>query len=447
MGTAVAEGLGERGMPGGFGPGGRGGAGAGVGLEALRSPQLLKRTFSSLGERSYRNLWIGMVFQMGAMMMQMMTNGYLTYELTGSASLLGLVTAASALPALTVGLFGGVLADRLDKRRILQMGQGVSLFVALFIAVSITTKTVGWQHLLVASFLQGGVMPLVMPARQALVPQLVGRDRMMNAIALNAMGMSLMTLAAPAAAGGIIAVIGVEGVYYLTAALLVGAIFFTGLLPAAPAMSGGRRGSGAIFADLGDGFRYVFANRVLLHLILLSLATILLGMPMMFLLPIFAKDVFHVGPQGLGGLMSAMGLGSLGGALVIASLGKVGGRGLALVASGIVAGAVLLGFSAMAHFAPAYWAALAFMAMMGIIQSGRMTLNSSLLMEYTDPQYQGRVVGLLTLTMSVMPFGALLATSATERLGAPMAVSVMALLLILITGLILVASPRLRRLA
>ena len=410
----------------------------------LRSPATLQRTFSSLGEPSYRNLWIGFLLFMGGMQMQMLARGFYIYDLTGSPALLGVVTAAMSVPVLALALFGGVLADRGEKKRIIQAGQLVSLILVLVIAVSIKTGTITWQHLLAASLVQGAVLPLMMPARQALIPQLVGTDRLMNAVALNSMGMSLTTMIAPAIAGGLIAAIGIGAVYYVMAGIYAGAIFFTGLLPRLETPS--RGASASVLGDIRDGFRYLFSNRVILLLILLSFATMVLSMPVRFILPIFAKDVFLVGPVGLGSMMTAMGVGALGGALFIAYLGKVARRGLALAASGIVSGSVLLGFAAMAYLAPVYLAALGFMVLVGLIQTGRMTLNQSLMMEYTDQEYRGRVMSLMILTFGLMPAGVLPITLMADRFGAPLALAIMATILILVASTIFVASPRLRRL-
>ena len=416
----------------------------GLNLSSFTSPTALKRTFDSLGVPSYRNLWIGFLLQMGAMQMLMLTGGYYVYELTGSQSLLGLVVASSALPAVTLSLFGGVVADRLEKKRVIQVGQVVSLAVAIFVAVSITTGTITWMHLLAASFMQGSVMPLMMPARQALIPQLVGMERLTNAVALNSMVMSLTTMAAPALAGRLIADLGVESVYYVIAGMYVLAVLFTGLLPKVVTPPRGRRTT--VLGDIRDGFKYVLDNRVILVLLVLSFSTMIFAMPIRFILPIFAKDVFMVEADGLGTLLSAMGVGALGGTLVIAFIGKVSRRGLALAASGILSGLVLLSFAATSHLAPVFTTGLAILVVVGVIQAARMTLTSSLMMEYTGQEYRGRVMSIFGLNMGLMPAGVLPITLVAERLGAPLALGIMAGILIVVAIVILIASPRLRQL-
>ena len=411
---------------------------------SFRPIAALKRTFNSLGVTSYRNLWIGFLLQMGGMQMMMMTGGFYVYELTGIASLLGVVIAAAAIPAVSLALFGGVFADRLEKKRIIQAGQVVSLIAALFIGVSITTGTITWMHLLAASFVQGCVMPMIMPARQAIVPQLVGINRLQNAIALNSMVMSLTTMVAPTAAGGLIATLGIEVVYYVIAGMFVAAMFFTGLLPKLERASGGRNAS--IMKDMKDGLRYAASNRAILLLLSLSFATIIFAMPIRFILPVFAADDFGVDSFGLGTMLGAIGLGSLFGTLVIAFLGKFARRGFALLVSGIASGCILLGFSALSYLAPVFLGALAILALVGVVQAARMTLTNSLMMENADQEYRGRVMSLFSLNMGLMPAGVLPITMIADNLGAPISLGIMAVLLILVATTILLASPLLRRL-
>jgi MFS family permease len=149
-----------------------------------------------------------MLLLMGAMQMQMVVRGYYTYFLTDSPVKLGLVTAGFALPMLILSLFGGALADRLERKQIIQFGQLGAGLIAVFVAVSITIDNITWVHLLVASMLQGAVFSFMMPARQAIIPQLVGQELLTNAMALNAMGMSVTTLLAPAIAGTLYALLG-----------------------------------------------------------------------------------------------------------------------------------------------------------------------------------------------------------------------------------------------
>ncbi|MDA1096138.1 MAG: MFS transporter [Chloroflexi bacterium] len=429
------------------GPGRGGGMGGPPGaaiVGALRSPSGFNRTFSSLGEPAYRYLWFGMLLQMGAMQMQMMARGFYIYDLTGSASLLGIVTAGSAIPAVTLGLFGGVLADRAEKKRLIQIGQFISFLIAFGVALLIVTDAIIWQHLLIASILQGAVMPLIMPARQAIVPEIVRREQVMNAVALNSMGMSLTTMAAPAVAGLLWNVVGVSGVYFVVSGMYVGAVVLTGMMPKLQRIAAGPGRSANVFGQLREGLGYVFQNRLLLNLLVLAFTTTILSMPIRFILPIFATDVFKTDAGGLGLMLSVMGVGALGGALFIAAVGGIARRGTLLAVSGVVSGALLVAFGAVSWFVPTLVFGLIVLVGLGVVQSGRMTLNNSLLMEYADERYRGRVMSLFTLNMSLMPASVLPVTLLVDWTNAPATIAGMGVALILVSALVFAVSPKLR---
>jgi MFS family permease len=378
--------------------------------------------------------------------MQMMARGYLIYELTRSATTLGVVMAAAAIPALVTGLFAGVLADRLEKKRIIQGTQFVSSLLALSIGTLILSGNISWQYLLAASVVQGTLMPMLMPARQSIVPQLVGRERLMNAVALNSMLMSSSNLLGPTLAGGLIATIGIGRAYYFMAGLNIGALYFTGRVPSLQSKDGSGIKRPTILNGLKEGFRYVGSNRTILLLLFLAFFTMILSMPIRFVLPIFAKDVFDVGPTKLGLMLSTIGIGSLGAAVIIATIGKFSRRGIILMVAGLISGGILLGFSVLSYVAPVFWLALAFLLVVGLMQSTRMTLNNSLVLEYTEEQYRGRVISLSGMGMAVMPAGVLPLTIITEYVGAPIAIGMMSLVLILITIVFLLTTQRLRKL-
>ena len=166
------------------------------------------QTFSSFSTPVFRWFYLAMLGQMAAMNMQMMVRGYVAFEITGSFTALGGIALASSLPMLILSIFGGLLADRAPKKIVLQAGQFVSVLNALVMGALILTKTIELWHLFAASIVQGITMALMMPARQAMIPEVVGRDLLMNAVALNSAGMNLMRLLAPAAGGVLIWALG-----------------------------------------------------------------------------------------------------------------------------------------------------------------------------------------------------------------------------------------------
>ena len=397
-------------------------------------------TFQSLSSPDFRFLWLGLLLLMGGMQMQMIARGYLTYELTSSPLLLGIVNAGFAVPMLALALFGGAIADRMERKRVIQLGQAGMALIAIFVAVTITTGVVAWYHLLAASMFQGVIFSFLMPARQAIIPQLVGQDNLTNAMALNAAAMSVTTLIAPSMAGTLYAWIGPAGVYYLIAAFGVGSVVLTGMIRKIDV--GGAGSAAPMLSDIKDGLSYIRRSPIVLVLLIMGLATALLAMPFRFLMPVFVVDIYDRGPEALGVMVSVMGAGSLAGSMFIASLGKWR-RGLLLILGSFFSGIALL-FVALV---PVYFAAVAIMLVLGLGDAGRRTLNQALIMEEVEDRYRGRVMSVFMMNFGLMPLGVLPAGLAAEILGGQWAIGILAVLLLVFTTVILVTQRRLRQMA
>jgi len=382
-------------------------------------------TFTSLKERNYRFLWLGIIFMMGGMQMQGIARGYLVYELTSSPILLGLVSAGFAIPMLCLALFGGVVADRFERKRIIQICQALGGLTSLVIAITISTGTVTWVHLFVASFVHGIVFSFMMPSRTALIPQLVRSDLVTNALALNSAAMSGTTLLAPAFAGNLYNLIGPAGVYYIICALEFMAVVCTGLIRDVDRSS--ERRSVAMLGDIVAGLKYIVKNKLILMLLGMALATALLAMPIRFLLPIFIVDVYGRGPEALGLLVSMMGLGALVGSLGIATMGRWR-RGIVLILGGITSGVGLL----LIGLIPVYSLAAFIMVLLGLGDSARRALNMALLLEVTDDQYRARVSSVYMMNFGLMPLGILPAGAIAEYFGGQAAAFTLAVALLII---------------
>ncbi len=375
---------------------------------------------------------------MGAVQMQMIAQGYLVYELTGSPALLGIVNSGFALPMLVLSLFGGAAADRLDRKKIIQLGQGLFVITALLTGVSVATGFITWYHLMAASMVMGALFSFVMPARQALIPNLVQPQDLTNAIALNSAGMSATTLLAPAFAGVLYAVVGPAGVYFVLAGLGLIAILITGLLPETRGRSAEAKAK--VFDDIRDGLVYIRHAPMVLILLAMGLATALLAMPFRFLMPIFIVDIYQRGPQAMGLLVSLMGLGALAGSLFVAQAGRWK-RGLLLIGTTMLTGVALL----LVAVLPFYMVALVLMVALGLGDAGRRTLNQALIMEVSEAKYRGRVMSVFMLNFALMPLGVLPAGIAAQYLGGQVAVGILAVLLLTVTAVVLVTQKELRR--
>lgn len=398
---------------------------------------------------------------MAAMNMQMVARSWFMYELTGRAFMLGAVGLGTAIPMLTISLFGGVLADRMRKRSIIIAGQLASALVALGIAVSITVGTISWVYLFVASLLQGLVMSLMMPARQALIFELVGEDTLMNAIALNAAAMNFLRLVAPAFAGFFIALWNIEGVYYIMTVLYLSGFIFAVKLPQT---GKAQFNKGGTIHELKDGLRYLRSNANVLAVLFLALMAAVLSMPYIFLLPVFTKDIFLIdvsqfgsltswpviGPlvsalgessarQGL--LISISGLGALTGALAVASMPSRR-RGLVFLFSLLLAAAALVWFSATSS----YLIALITFIPLGLGHAGRMALGNTLLQSYSEDAYRGRVMSVYMMNWGLSMVGVFLISVIADILGVRLALGGAAGLLAFITLWYLFVTPRIRHL-
>ena len=258
-------------------------------------PGQWRYTFSSLQNRNFLYLWLGMLTMFCGMQMQMMVRIFLVYDITeSSATLLGVVSAASALPMLGLSPFGGAIADRVDRKRIIQLGQAGAALIALLVGIAVTTDIINWYYLLAAGVLHGSVFAFMMPARQAIIPQLVRRDQITNAMALNAAVMSSMVLVAPPIAGVIYAFAGADVVYYTISGLVLVAMVLVGLIPSTEAQT--TKARAPMLKEIVAGLSYIRGSPLVIVLILMGLITTLLVQPFRFLLPVFVVDLYHRGP-------------------------------------------------------------------------------------------------------------------------------------------------------
>ena len=371
--------------------------------------------------------------------MQMLARGYLVYDITGSASRLGIVAAASAFPMLALALFGGAIADRVERKKLIQIGQFIVGALALLVGILIATGRIEWYYLLAVAVIQGAVWALTMPARQALIPQIVGPEKITNAMALNSAGMSAMTLAAPAIAGGLYALAGPEHVYFVIAAMSLVAMALTTLIKT-PEQSGAPR-KRPLFNEIGDGLTYIRGNSLVLVLLVVGLATTLMHAPFMSLLPVFVVDVYHRGPDSMGLLVAIMGAGALIGSLVVAAMGAWR-RGMLLMFGALSTGIALALVAAM----PFYAAAAVIMLLMGLGDAGRRTINMGLMMEVSDDRYRGRVMSVFMMNFGLTPLGVLPAGLAADFFGERAVMAVLGVGLIAFAAWILVTQKRLREL-
>jgi len=396
-------------------------------------------TFESvIANRDYRMIWFGMVLAMGGFQMQMVARGILVYNMTDDPLITGIVGMGFAPSLLIVSLYGGVLADRIERRSLIQFSQAANGVLAGVVAVLIFTGTLAWGHLLAVSVSQGAMFALQMPARQAAIPSLVSKNELPNAFALNAMAMSMMTLVAPALAGVLYEVIGPEYVYVMVSVIMLSAVIFTSIVPKMYPPASITKTS--VMENIKGGFRYIGQNKIVLNLMIYSVVVALLSMPFRMLVQVYAKDVYGSEPSEVGILLTAMGLGGLVGTIIIANLRKGNQRGWIVLIGAIVASASM----GLIVAVPVFAAGVLGMVGMGLAEQARWALGQSLMMENTTDEYRARVMSVLMMTFGLMPLGMLPLGYAMKEFGARPSVAVSAAALLIFALLAIIFMPRLR---
>lgn len=300
-------------------------------------PWYLPRTFDAFGFGPFRWYMGAMIWWNAAMSMQMIVRGYLAFHMTDTFISLGIVGLGSAIPMLLLSPFGGVIADRTSKRLVLQLGQSFSFVIAVVVAALLFLDLLTFSHLFIASIAQGLMMALVMPSRQALMPEVVGMKRLMNAIPLQTAGMNLMQIIGPAIGGPLIDWVGAGSVYAIMAVMYtISVLMLFGVKTLSPeeieasrteSMGAGpgrmARGPGgpraarrrSTLGELKAGLAYVSKDRTVLSILSFAFLGAVLGMPIRMLLPGYVSEVYGDTGTTLGVMQMGMGVGALAGAL------------------------------------------------------------------------------------------------------------------------------------
>lgn len=361
------------------------------------------RTFYSLDSKQYRVLFAGTVFSFLGMQMQVIARGFLAYDLTGKNSALGGVMLAFGLPQLILGLWGGVLADRLQKRRLLVVTHALVAVNSLWLAVMIELGMVEYWMLLAAGVVQGAGFAFIGPARQAFISDLVGKEAIGNAVVLQQLSMNSTRVIGPSLAGAFIAIsfIGVGGVYMVTTlGFIIAAVTMLRLPPGMPRANAADRSP---LADMRDGLSYVRHRPGIALLISISFAVVMIGFPYQSFLPSIAKSQFQVASSGLGLLSSVGAVGAVGATIVVATYASHPRAFFYQPFLGIGFGLAVVGLG----LAPNFPAGLLMMVLVGGLASAFQSLNNALTMSLCDSEYTGRVQSISMLSWSLFGLVAL----------------------------------------
>jgi len=389
--------------------------------------------------RNYQLFFGGQLISVCGTWMQSVAQSWLVYRLTGSAVLLGFVSFAQLIPVFLLSPIGGTVADRSSRHRILIVTQIVAMVLAFILAALTLSHRIHVWHLFVLSALLGINYAFYVPAQSAFVVDMVGKEDLMNAIALNSSMVNGARIVGPAIAGLLVAAIG-EGWCFLLNALSYVAVL-AGLLWMEIPHHHKLSFPGSPFKDIVEGFGFVTRTGPVRALLLLLGAVSLFGTPYTVLMPIFSDQILHHGASALGLLMGASGLGALAGALALAARRQLRGLGRWVALSTAGFGISLICFS----LSRSFWLSTALLVPVGFAMMIEMAASNTLIQAMVPDSLRGRVMAVYSMMfMGMAPIGALLAGSLAQRLGAPETVLLGGAVCIAGAGAFALRLPRLR---
>jgi MFS family permease len=385
-----------------------------------------RSSFRALRSRNYRLFFSGQTISLVGTWMTRLATSWLVYRLTGSAVLLGVASFASQIPMFFLAPIAGVWVDRWDRHRTLVITQVLSMVQSLALAALTLGGVIRMWHVIVLALAQGIINAIDMPARQSFVIQMVERrEYLSNAIALNSSMVNMARLIGPALAGIVVGAIG-EGWCFLLDGISYIAVIVS-LLMMRIQRSEARRAESSSFQQLREGWGYVIKSRPIRSLLALLGLVSLVGMPYTVLMPIFAQKILHGGPHTLGFLMGASGAGALTGAALLARRNTVRGLGRRIALSAGVFGAALIAFA----LSRSLWLSLMILPFVGLGMMQQMASTNTILQTIVEDDKRGRVMAYYAMAFQGLPpFGSLFAGALSDRIGAPGAVMVGAVLCI-----------------
>ena len=368
--------------------------------------------FSSLKVRHFRIYWIGMFVSLIGTWLQTVAQSWLVFQLTNSAFLLGVVGFLGSIPVFTLSLFGGALADRVNKRNMLIFTQAAFMLSAFLLAILTQFKLITWLQIMFIALFNGIIMAFDAPARQSIVIDLVGREHLFNAIALNSVAFNSSRIIGPAIAGVLISIIGMSGCFYLNGisflAVII-ALFWIKFEKHPEAQN-----NNSALTDIKEGLIFVRGQRLIIALMSVVAAMSLFGISYIILMPVFASHVLGVGVKGLGVLMSSTGIGALAGALGLARLGDYKFKGRILVGSVFTFSVSLMLFALSNNFILSICALI----LVGCSSVVPVALVNTLLQTNVPNKFRGRVMGLFMITFAgIVPFGNLISGTLAQSWG------------------------------
>ena len=399
------------------------------------------RAFEALRHREYRLLWYGQVFSSMGTWMDQVTRGWLIYELTNSALQLGMVRGIQAIPFLLLSPIAGSTADRYSRKFQVVGAQFANGFLYAVTAALIFTALIKPWHVYVTAFLMACVQVFLQPSRAAMISDAVPAKNLTNAIGLNAVVFNMARSTGPALSGVLISLFGTGFSYVVQAVFFLLATVWTLQMSSVRYASPSARGHGVHEESFGqsiiEGWKFSWRKVEVRSGILVVIIAALFMIPFSTLLPIFARDLLHVGARGQGLLLTSMGVGALCSSLIIASIGDRMPRGLLMVCGVALYGVLVVIFSA----SPWFPLSMALMAIIGICHVSSHALVQTVIQTYSPPEFRGRTIAVFHMTQVLLLLGGMLIGALSALFGAPFAAASMSLIGTLCMVVLYVAAP------
>ena len=401
--------------------------------------------FRALSHRNFRLFWIGAFLSNVGTWMQAVAQGWLVLQLTNSAFWLGLDAFMATAPGFVFTLVGGVFADLIDRRRLLLYTQVVAGIAALALAALVATGAVNRWMVLGFSFVTGCCMALASPSYLAMTYDLVGREDLANAIAMNSTQFQLSRVVGPALAGVAFRVFGLAGCFFANGLSFVAVVVSLWMVrsdkPSSAAHSVSDRR--ALWQDLVEGIRYVRNRPRVSSLLVLSAVNSFFGAPYFSMVPIYARDIFRLGETGLALMMGTAGAGAFLGALLVAYLGDFRRKGWFVLGGATMFGICITGFALSSRLT----LSLLFLFALGFAVVVSVALTNTLLQKLVTDQMRGRVMSMFLLSfVGTMPIGNILAGALSNRFGPQWVLAVGGLVVTMAASGVAIFNKRLREL-
>ena len=403
--------------------------------------------FRSLSHRNYRLFFTGAFISNSGTWMQAVAQGWLVLQITDSPFWLGVDGFMATSPGFFLTLAGGVFADLVDRRRLLLYTQVVAGFAALALALLVWTNVVTLSMILGFSFVTGCCMAIAGPSYQAITFDLVGREDLANAVALNSSQFQLSRVVGPVLAGVGFRLFDLAGCFFvngLSFAAVVIALRRVRLDPSRKTIAAHSvKDQRALWQNLIAGFRYVRNRPRVSSLLMISAVSSLFGAPYLTLIPIFARDIFHLGTTGLAWMMGVAGAGAFVGALLLAYLGDFKRKGWSVIGGAFAFGVCLIAFARSTNLI----ASMISLFGVGFAIVTSVAVTNTLLQKLVTDEMRGRVMSMFILSfIGTMPIGNLLGGAVSERFGAPVALTAGGAAIVVYVSLVALKNPRLREL-